>query len=177
MAEIISDKAVEKATGRNWESWHSTLTKLIPSKIPHKDIVTIIREKGVAHWWAQSIAGHYERAMGWRKDHEMPDGFQATASKTINVPAKTAFASFEEGAATWLPGGTIDVTTSKTPTTLRGAWLGPQGGRVDVYVSEKTTDKVTVTINHTKLSDTQTCEALKAAWRTALSALKEQLES
>lgn len=176
MAKPISDAAIKKATGKNWAAWKSFLNKQDGKNASHKGLVAILKEAGVAPWWQQAISGQYEKEVQGRKMHEMPEGFQATASKTINTSAKKIYDSFELGKASWIPDGSLKISTSTSPTTIRGAWDGKAKGRVDIYITEKTSDKCQVAINHTKINDAKTCEERKTAWRAALTLLKKDME-
>ena len=42
-------------------------------------------------WWAQAVTVGYERARGLRDKYQTPAGYQAGASKTVNVPLATLF--------------------------------------------------------------------------------------
>jgi hypothetical protein len=75
VAETIGNDAVHTATGRGWEAWYTLLDGVNANTLPHKALATLlVNEYGVSGWWAQSIAGSYERARGIRQRHEMTDG-------------------------------------------------------------------------------------------------------
>lgn len=75
-----SDEAVVKATGKSWDEWFKILDSADASKMPHKDIVRMLHDKGLirkrkdwpedknfnAGWWAQSIVVGYEEKIGRR---------------------------------------------------------------------------------------------------------------
>ncbi len=177
MDKIISDDAIKKATGKDWSAWISFLIDNDGCDKTHKELVKILKDAGVSPWWQQSIAGQFEKDIQGRQMHEMPSGFQATASRTINTAAKKIFDNFDNGDAVWLPDGKIMITTQKSPHTIRGAWSGSAAGRVDAYITEKGKHKSQISINHTKISDAATCDKLKHAWRAALTDLKKSLET
>ena len=174
MTSRPGDDAAIKATGRDWAAWFSDLDGWA-AELDHKSIAAALRDQGVSGWWAQTIANAWEQARGRREKHEMPDGFQATASKTIASPPEAVWKEVSTGAfREWAPTGWIEVTTAHPNKTLRGAWNS--GGRVAIYLTEKPGGKTQIAVNHEKISDAGTCDIMKAAWRAALANLKERLE-
>lgn len=182
----ISDDAVIAATGQGWDDWVSFLTKKTKAHATHKDIVAILNAEKISPWWAQTLAGHFEREALGREKHAMPDGYQASASKTINAGAMAIFESFSGGEAGWFPSGRIEASTINPPadlkdgqllSALRGDWTGSAGGKIAVYLTRKTDCKSIITINHSQIADSKTCETLKTAWRSALAELKKTLET
>ncbi len=176
MSEDISNTAVKKATGKGWSAWFAFLKENGGQQHDHKGLVALLADAGVSAWWCQTIAGTFEREFLGREKHEMPDGYQASASKTINASASKTYAAFDNGAADWLPGGSIEISTAHKNKTLRGGWTGDVGGRIDIYFTAKGASKTQVAVNHTKLVSSDACEKAKAAWRAALADLKVRLE-
>lgn len=176
MSEEINNTAVEKATGKDWAAWFAFLEQQGGKQRDHKGLVAVLSDAGVSAWWCQTIAGTFEREFLGREKHEMPDGYQASASKTINAPLSKIYGAFDNGSADWLPGGTIEISTAHKNKTLRGAWTGNVGGRVDIYFTAKDASKTQVAVNHTKLVSSAACEKAKADWRAALTDLKVRLE-
>ena len=71
MSGKISNNAVMKRTGRNWQEWYKILDGAGAKKMNHKDTVTwIYYNNDVSGWWAQMITVNYEQAVKGRKKHE-----------------------------------------------------------------------------------------------------------
>ena len=81
---MISDEAVIKATGKSWHAWFNQIDLQDGIRKSHQEIVALLKEESeIDPWWQQMITVEYEKARGLRKQHEMPDGFQISKSKTI----------------------------------------------------------------------------------------------
>ncbi|MEL6378577.1 MAG: hypothetical protein AAGK25_02225 [Pseudomonadota bacterium] len=183
----IGDEAVQKATGLGWQAWIDILAPKVKPGASHAEIVRTAHDCAkISPWWAQTIAGHYERECRGRATHEMKDGFQATASKTMTATPMTIFETLISGEADWFPGGAIEASTINPPTdqtpnavlsVLRGKWTGPDGGRIAITLTPKSEGKTMIAINHEHLATAAICEARKCDWRTALSTLKDSLEN
>lgn len=174
----VSDAAIREATGRDWSGWRVELDAWAGS-LGHRDIAKRLKDEyGLSPWWAQTVTGGWEVLTGRRETHEMPGGFQATASKTIAADAEVITAAFTEPAvfAGWGPQGKLAVSSSKPGRTVNGRWEAPAGGRVSVHLASAD-GKTRITLSHEKLANATDCERLKTAWRAALATLKERLES
>ena len=174
----ISDDAVTKATGKSWSEWRTALD-LWAGELPRKEIARQVRERyGLSGWWSQAVTGGWEVMTGRRDRHEMPDGFQATGSKTIAADEMLVRAALTEPSvfAGWAPKGKIEITTENPGKPVNARWLGPEGGRLVFYL-DASGGKTKLTVNHERLADAETCERMKAEWRSALQTLKDRLES
>ena len=93
----ISDEAVKAKTGKDWAQWFKMLDKTGSSKMNHSEIAALIYDKfKCPSWWSQMVANQYEQARGLRKKHEMSDGYQVGASKTLAVPISKLYSAFED---------------------------------------------------------------------------------
>lgn len=177
MAEtLVSDAAVRKATGREWAQWYEWLDGQGARDCDHKAIVALLKDEVDSAWWRQQITGTYEHAVLGRERHEMPDGFQASASKTVAASADAVWRALDD--SDWMPDGDLNVSTRREGKALRGEWNGAvEGyGRLDVMLTSKGVDKTLVQVNVRKLSDAEASQAAKAAWREALQNLKAKIE-
>jgi uncharacterized protein YndB with AHSA1/START domain len=177
----VGSDAVKKATGKTWAQWLALLDKEGATGMTHKEIAALLHEKhGVPGWWAQSVTVGYEQARGLRQKHEKPEGFQISASKTINVPVGVAFASWndQKSRRRWLPGALMEVRKATADKSMRITWE-PEGAssNVDVYFTAKAEDKCLVAVNHGKLKSAAAGEKMKKFWGERLAALKELLEA
>lgn len=174
----ISDESVRARTGKDWETWFSVLDESGAAEMNHREIVAILREKhGVAPWWQQAVAVGYEQARGLRKKHEAPDGFQVSASRTIDASVEAAYHAWvsDRERLDWLPDDHLIVSAENRNKSLRGTWAGG-ASRIDVYFIPREPNRVQITVNHSRLEDSGTAERMKAYWRTALDRLQTRLE-
>jgi hypothetical protein len=116
MAEpMVSDAAVQRATGKSWDEWFALLDAWQGMRHSHPEIARHLHEMhAVDGWWAQNVTVGYERARGMRALHERPDGFfSVNASKTFPVPVERLFAAFVEEAERerWLDGVALRLRT------------------------------------------------------------------
>ncbi len=173
-APNVSDAAVRHATGRGWSDWFEWLDEHGGRDLGHGMLVATLADAVDSQWWRQTIAGGYEQAVRGRARHEMPDGFQASASKTVGVPVSRVWRALEHYArAAWFPPGKLEVTTERPRKALRGRWVGPSGAEahLDLMLTTKPGGKTLVQVNISKLPDASACETEKNAWRNALAAL------
>lgn len=173
--------------GREWDDWLRILEKEEAATCDHAAIAKLVLPHVPAsvenpEWWAQRITVDFEKHIGRRVTGQSCDGdFTASASKTISGDMDSALEKWEEFAAAGLaPAHVIDgPTVSRTEKWRywRVQVADPQGQRskVDVLFNNKTPDKATVAINHTKLATEQDRDMWKAEWRRLLAAFAATL--
>jgi hypothetical protein len=174
----VSDGSVVRATGRGWEAWLDTLDAWGAGERTHPEIARWLEgEHDLAGWWAQTVTVGFERAHGGREVGERPGGFEASASKTVNVPAERLFDAFTDPdlRAGWLEGAVLRERIATRPRSARFDW-GDDGTRIAVWITAKGSDKSSVTLNHERLADSEAVTRMKGYWRERLSALKAALE-
>ena len=108
---------------------------------------------------------------------ENAQGFTAGASRTVNVPVEALFDAFmdESMRGRWLGDAELEIRTATRPKGARFNWRGGPT-RVIVGFEAKGEAKSVVALSHERLGDAAEAEQLKRAWRSALTALKRQLE-
>ncbi|HEX6982744.1 MAG TPA: SRPBCC domain-containing protein [Balneolaceae bacterium] len=116
----ISNKAVKKATGKNWEEWIALLDEEGAEKLSHKKIAAMLIEKGYIDkgdgWWAQAVTVGYEYAKNRRVKGQTADaGFQVGVQRTLSIDAATLwqFLTGPEGLAIWLGNGIDNLSFNK----------------------------------------------------------------
>ncbi len=175
----MTDEAMRRGSGRTIGEWLEILDAWGASERRHPDIARwLVAEHGIGGWWAQSVTVGYERARGMRALHERPDGYEVSASRTINVAAERISDAFTDEAlrARWLPDAPISVRTANRGRSARFDWGDPPS-LIGFNLFAKGEGKTQIGLAHQKLPDADTAERIKAMWRERLSALKEMLET
>ncbi len=173
----ISSAGVEKATGKGWSEWCRLLDKEGAKNMPHKEIAQLLHAKfAVGDWWSQMVTVGYEQARGLRRPHETPRGFQASASKTMNVPLSKLFNSWSNSAerALWFEPADLKISKETRDKSLRVIWS--DGTRVEINFYAKSPSKSQVALQHNKLKSEADVARMKKFWTAALSRLKSRLE-
>ena len=180
-ATKVSDDAVAKATGKDWEQWFKLLDKAGCARMNHKEIVAVVEKHFSGGWWGQMVTVGYEQARGLRELNQSCDGvFQASSSKTVNVPVTALFDAWDNPRqrGKWL--GEIDgelvVRKATRPKSLRVTWCDGRTN-VDVNLFPKGDAKSYVSLQHTKLKDGKEVEKMKRYWSAALEKMKASLEA
>lgn len=168
----MSDEAVKAKTGCTWERWVYALDRRGADKMSHREITDIVHEKyKIDGWWAQTVTVGYERIKGLRERGQRRGGsYEASKSKTFNVPVSTLFAAFAdlEALRRWLPeAGHIRAASQN-----RSARLGMQDGSIAAFwFTEKGDGKSAVSVQQAKLPDKAAAERAKRYWGARLAAL------
>ncbi len=170
----MSDEAVRAKTGRTWLEWFTILDAAGAQQMTHQQIVAYLHtEQGVDPWWQQMVTVTYEQARSLRAKHQMPDGYQIAASKTIAAPATTLYEAWIDAdrRRSWLPDAPLVISKATPGKSIRAAW-DEQGGRIDVQFYPKGAAKTQVTVQHNKLADAEAGLRMKAYWAAALERLR-----
>ena len=178
--ELASEQRILEVTGRSWETWLSLLDRWGARQRKRADTVRfLMADQGVPGWWAQTIAGGYERVRGMRLKHQQADGFTIYASRTIGVPLAGLFSAFvdEQRRTRWLSDGSMFLRSSRDDLTAARFDWGDGSSRVSVTLDAKGPARTTASVAHERLSDPDAAEAAKTAWKQRLSTLKGILEA
>jgi len=173
----LSIKAVKTKTGKTWEEWFSLMDAAGCAELDHKGIVAILHDKfQVDDWWQQMITVAYEQARGKRLLHQRPDGYQISKSKTINAKIDSVFNAWEDHARRekWLADPEISIRKATKYRTLRITWIDGKTS-LDVSFYPKG-EKVQVSLNHSKLPDSNKAEEMKTYWALQLEHLANYLQ-
>jgi hypothetical protein len=173
----VSDAAVLRATGKDWDSWLALLDAWGGTTHSHAEIARYLYEThAIDGWWAQNVTVGYERARGMRAVHERPDGFSGSVSKTFPVPVErlfTAFVNAEEREG-WLGAIELRTRTSQPNKSARFDVL-PEGGRLAVYFIARGTEKASAQLQQERLPDAEAVECWKSLWKEQLGRLAAYL--
>ncbi len=173
----IGSEAVEKATGKGWRGWFGVLDKANATKLTHKEIAAILREKhNVSVWWSRQIAVGYERERGMRTLYQQPEGFEISKSKTLPVSPLKAFKAWNDKTARdkWL-GENIIIRKATPGKSMRITWADEKTN-VDVNFYDTGKGKCQVSVQHSRLSGAAQAERMKKYWAAALISLGNFLE-
>ncbi len=166
--------AVKVKTGKGWLEWFEILESAGAKEMSHQEIVAFLRNyPEINGWWQQKITGTYEMERGDRKPGQMADGFQISRSRTIPVPIDDLYAAFADGQLRekWLDEQPADVRETTPGKTIWMTWID-QTSQVGVGFASKGQNKSQVTVRHTKLTDGDQAEEMKAYWSARLADLK-----
>jgi hypothetical protein len=166
----ISEASIRTRTGRGWAEWASLLDAIDASNKPHRDIAQYASSLGIPGWWSQAVAVGYERIRGLRDKGQRRGGsFEASKSRTFDVPVATLFEAFADSRRRrrWM----------RTPTTIRVAqphksmrltWN--DGTIVALYFMAKG-QRSAVAVQHQKLPDRSAVDAARKGWGERLDRL------
>ena len=175
-----SGQAVRRATGRDRDEWFAVLDAWGAAGRPYREIADwLMSVHDVSSWWAQKLIVEYEQARGLRPPGVRPDGtFEVSASKTVAVPVERVITAFLdiELRERWLPGAVMRERASQSERPLRFGWAD-RATRVVVSITANGVAKSQVALQHERLPDAKSAEAMKSYWRERLAALKTLLES
>lgn len=197
----MSNEAVARATGRDWNAWLRLLDELGGRESDHKGIVALIAGPGALGngWWQQSVAIGYEQARGLRVvGQTSAGGYQIGVQKTLPIPSEAAWSlvMVEPGLAIWL--GTVDTLLLRPGAeyqTREGHWgeirsvsdgqrvrltwhspelAGPSTLQVTITPSgTRPGEKSSVRFHQERLSSLEEREQMRLRWRKALEGLAE----
>ncbi len=191
----MSDEAVARATGRDWNAWLRFLDGLGAQELDHKGIVALIAGPGGLSngWWQQSVAIGYEQARGLRViGQTSAGGYQIGVQKTLPILPDVAWSLVMEGQglAAWL--GKVDnleLERGAQYQTGEGAWgevrsvLAGQRVRLTWHSPElagpstlqvtitPAGDKASVRFHQERLFSLEERELMRQRWREALERL------
>ncbi len=177
-AQRMSDEAVKAKTGKTWKQWFTILDKADAKKLSHQEIAQYLStQQGVGPWWQQMVAVTYEHARGLRKQHERPDGYQISVSRTINVPIGKLYNAFANDRArnAWLAEDGLAVRKATTNKSLRVTWNDVKTS-LEINFYPKGEDKSQVVVQHSKLPNAKASSTMKTYWGKALDRLRASLE-
>jgi uncharacterized protein YndB with AHSA1/START domain len=174
----VSDEAVKKRTGRDWDSWCKLLDREGASAFSHREIVKIVRGKHRGgDWWSQMITVGYERLRGLREVNERAGGFAVSASKTINAAAANAFAAWTDARrrARWLVGVKLTIRQATAPKSVR-LTCKDDNTEIAVMITAKGRCRCVVAVDHTRLANAQLVAERRHCWKEMLRNLTHYLE-
>ncbi len=174
----VSDEAMRRATGKSHAEWFALLDAWGATRHMHTEIAQwLSQSQGVPGWWTQSVTVAYERARGMRATHQMADGFNVSATRTVGAFASRALEAFtdERIRERWLPGAPMRQRPTRAALTARFDWAEPPS-RVVVIVDARDDGRSTVSVTHERVPDAAAADGLKRVWRERLGDLKALLE-
>lgn len=174
----IGDEAIKARTGKSWKEWFALLDAAGARKLDHKSIVACLgKNSRMSGWWQQMVTVAYEQARGKRQKHQKPEGFEISASKTVNVPVGELFRAWNDARirARWLSGHDFDMRKATPSKSMRVTWVDAKS-HLDVNFYPKGAKKSQVSLQHGKLPNARAAEKMKASWQKELKKLKILLE-
>jgi len=171
----VSDEALRKGTGRDWDDWLRDLDGWGAAARKHPEIARHVAEAyGVSGWWAQSITVGYERARGMRAVHETSRGFEVSVSRTIHATPDVVWPWLAEESRRdrWIESGMVRLAASRAGRWVRFSVVDDRSS-VRIVLDSKGLDRSVVTVTHGRLADADDVAKQRAAWRPRLDALRQ----
>jgi hypothetical protein len=179
MTQPTNTGAIERATGRGWESWVSRLDDLGAANLRHAEIVPLVQRElesinlENAGWWAQSITVGHEQHTGRRIPGRQSDSaFSAGVGRTVDGTLDEALAGWEAAArqrdnfAGRAPAS--EPSTSSTPQWRYWRCAFDDGTRVEVTIGETAVGKCRIALSHNRIPSPDDVESVKEFWRSVL---------
>jgi hypothetical protein len=177
-----SDERIRARTGHGWEHWFALLDSWGAESLDHTQLTKQLAEhlgEPPLGWNPQAIVTSFERSRGKRGVGERVgrDGYVASASKTIGVPAEELFAAFVDPSVRsgWLGLALAERTVNASKATARFD-VADGTSRVVVSVRAKGAERSTVAVEQSRLGGSEARDAQRAFWRGALRRLAATLE-
>jgi hypothetical protein len=169
--------AIERATGRSWDTWLAFLTGIDAERLSHHEIATalVLDLDGKIDnpaWWGQSIAVAYEQSIGRRVPGQQPDGtFRTSVSRSTPlamlplIAAWTAFAASDPDVRAAITG-----EPRVSGTENRHSWRarGPDGITITVLSEPRPGGTASLIVQHGGSLTLEDNEAAKTAWTTII---------
>lgn len=174
----ISNEAVLNATGKEWADWFKVLDKEDSTRKSHKEIAAWLSAHfDISGWWAQMVTVQYERERGMRKVHEKKDGFEASKSKTIEVPIDRLYQAWadESRRSAWLDDPKFTIRKANKNKSIRISWHDNTNVVAGFY--KKSDSKSQLSIQHNKLPKKEDVQKRKAYWEKQIEQLIDFLNS
>lgn len=174
----ISSAAVRARTGKGWPEWLKILDAAGAKKMPHKEIVVLLRTKhGVGPWWQQMVTVGYEQARGRREKHQKGDVYSIGVSRTIGAPVSALYKAWldEKHRRRWLGNKKIVVRTATPRKSMRITWPDCETS-VIVNFYPRGKGKGQVAVSHEKLPDAKAAARMKSFWAGTLDRMKSLIE-
>jgi uncharacterized protein YndB with AHSA1/START domain len=178
---IISNKLLVENTGETLEFWFQELDKKGGQKLSRGAIFEIVTSipglEKLSEWNQHLLTTSYEWSRGLRQRGEKkPGDFEASLSKTINVPLRMLFDSFtnESSRSKWLKEKGLEFRKTTELKSCRVTWSDGTSLSVDFY--DKGKNKSQITVQHQKITTAADREKRKEYWTEMLGRLKEMLE-
>jgi len=173
----VGDEAVKTKTGKTWHQWFDLLSSGSTRNMDHQEIVAFLRKQyGLGDWWCQMITNAFEQHAGRREQHQRPEGYEISVTKTFPVGVRVLFEHWFSAKERnrWLQGSMFKVTASTQNRSLRAEWADAESTlRADF--SSKGTDKSQVVVQHMRLKSLEEAEKMQTFWKECLARLDEVL--
>jgi uncharacterized protein YndB with AHSA1/START domain len=195
--ELTAD-AVKKATGKSWEQWFKELDSLGGPAKGRKEMNDLLYKKmKVDPWWCSTIVVEYEAARKVLEKDGHPKGYTICATKAIAAKPQDLFAHFSDAQklSKWFaPSPKLDFQEGGQFSTadgnrgqfkrispgkvIRFTWQNERSspGEIVEVKFQPSGTKCTVMVTHERIVGRDAADGLRAAWGSALDALKALVE-
>jgi uncharacterized protein YndB with AHSA1/START domain len=195
----MGEADVKRETGKSWDAWFKVVDDMDGAALGRKAVTeALVRDHGLAPWWAQTVAVDWEGARKVHLKDGRPKGYFICVTKTIAAPAERIFdafgdakqlsawlgsgatASFKEGGAFSTGDGNHGTYLKITkPKKLKLTWDDGDPAAVssiEVILTPKG-EKTAFLLNHDRIPTRPLADGLRAAWAGAVDRLKKLMEA
>lgn len=177
---IISEKLVFEKTGKSMDEWFNYLDKSGAKKKSHSDIYALVSKtdglNGLGQWNMNLFTTTYEWNRALKERGQREDGFEKSVSETISAPVNKVYKMWIDPKRydKWIHGKKFSIRKSTENKSVILDWDDDTLVRVEIY--DKGPDKCQVVVQHMKIPDSKTAEALRNFWSNTLIDLKQLVE-
>lgn len=181
---VTEERCVE-VTGHGFDHWFAVLDRFGAARRGHTASARHLQEEhDVSAWYAQSITVVYERARGLRAQNQAcTGGYQVSVSRVLAAPlgVTARFLQAGELRRAWQRDLDEAVARALEDATIRNkegaVWARLQlpDAHVELRISATSDGRSRVGATVTKLESADAVATHRAAWRSALDALKQRL--
>jgi hypothetical protein len=176
---MVTEKSLQKATGKHWQEWFNYLDSLNAQELSHTEVAAKLQETAaVSSWWAQAITVEYERKIGRREVGQSCEGdFQTSVSKTLPGAMEKVFLHWQNFTHTRDQFNQVSFSnipqTRETPKWRYWRVGLEDGSRLSIMINQKNVAKVLLAVHHERLPDAKAVERWKTFWKTLLQEFQE----
>lgn len=168
---VIKDQTVLQMTKKSWEEWFTILDHKDAQEMTHTEIARFLYDKYLKEnsWWCQMIANNYERSRGLKKKYETRDGFQVSATRTIQKPYTIImkFLSSKKSLNQWLEDQNVEIKSTAAHQVVRLGWSDKKS-IVTILLTDKNDLATIISVEHRKIANELMANTMKTYWKKKL---------
>ena len=165
MARQIGPEAIEKGTGRSFETWISIFGALESQPPTHQELVAAAIAAGSRPWWCQMVSVAYERHISLKVlGQDVTGEFSVAVTSTRDADIDTLYARWIALVDTRTSFADVEIATGPDRS-VSDKWRYWRCGLTDeskvvVNVGEKQPSKSVISVQHEKLASKMVAESI-----------------